>query len=577
MRLRIPLEGSDTFLKQEECTVKHQLQRTQHKFIFILFIISLVVLAVSSSVAAHFTGYNTMLTGQEFVELDRWSIDSGDSAPFPAQLSYGGDGRHTLILRMPENAPAKVDPVLFLVTNHMDLEATLDGRSLYRYAPDLQLSKTSGNALHMIPLPDDYAGKELQLHVRLLLGDSISYTMMAPQLGDRASIIFHIYIKDLPLVLLITLTLCFGLVVLFLHIALSRADRPSGELLYIGLFAVIFAGYALCETDCLRLMVSNSYLVYLATFSLLALLPMPVEMVAMASTSPRFARLLRINVYAGFLNFFLQLMLNFLHVLDWREMLVATHLLIGAGIVSILIAVFGSSPADVPGRNRFLLSISPMLVGVATDLLLFYCTVSARNSFFFQLGVFLFVVIHMIFVVQSYFTLYTQKVRTEYYQKMAFTDSMTGLPNRAAYERRLSETDIGTHRTIWCVCADINNLKHANDTYGHACGDTLITGAAEVLRPLAGEGDIFRTGGDEFVLFLYDLEEDQVLAAIGRLDAAVAAYNRSHPLSISLAVGWDRLRPEDGGNLMPLVIRADTRMYDNKKTWKETCGSPSAR
>lgn len=54
------------------------------------------------------------------------------------------------------------------------------------------------------------------------------------------------------------------------------------------------------------------------------------------------------------------------------------------------------------------------------------------------------------------------------------------------------------------VTADLNGLKGANDTLGHAAGNELIRGAADCLRAAFGAfGDIYRIGGDEFAAILY--------------------------------------------------------------------------
>ena len=135
------------------------------------------------------------------------------------------------------------------------------------------------------------------------------------------------------------------------------------------------------------------------------------------------------------------------------------------------------------------------------------------------------------------------------------------------------EGKLERHSSIWCLSADINNLKKTNDALGHAAGDALIRAAAELLRDGAeGEGRVYRVGGDEFVLLLFDRSEADVRALRARLDAGAARYSAAHSPGLSIAFGCDRFRFSDGDTLERLLSRADQLMYEDKRNWKEAQG-----
>ena len=86
--------------------------------------------------------------------------------------------------------------------------------------------------------------------------------------------------------------------------------------------------------------------------------------------------------------------------------------------------------------------------------------------------------------------------------ELAYTDSMTELQNRNAYEERLKKLRKPSSNIsrITVVVIDINGMKEINDSYGHFSGDDAIKTVAKALRDTLGEkADIFRIGGDEFV------------------------------------------------------------------------------
>jgi diguanylate cyclase (GGDEF)-like protein len=93
-------------------------------------------------------------------------------------------------------------------------------------------------------------------------------------------------------------------------------------------------------------------------------------------------------------------------------------------------------------------------------------------------------------------------------QRLAYTDSLTCLPNRAAFSRKIETRPTG-QRSILLV--DIDNLKSVNDTFGHHVGDALIANVANRLASIGSEMRAFRIGGDEFALVFDGVATDLVI------------------------------------------------------------------
>lgn len=91
---------------------------------------------------------------------------------------------------------------------------------------------------------------------------------------------------------------------------------------------------------------------------------------------------------------------------------------------------------------------------------------------------------------------------TEKLFKLAYTDAMTGVYNRNAYEEKLEKLNKANARldNIMVVIVDLDRLKCINDTYGHRTGDDAIKTVADcIVRTVGKKADIYRIGGDEFV------------------------------------------------------------------------------
>ncbi|WP_072907405.1 EAL domain-containing protein [Anaerobranca californiensis] len=151
-------------------------------------------------------------------------------------------------------------------------------------------------------------------------------------------------------------------------------------------------------------------------------------------------------------------------------------------------------------------------------------------------------------------------------QYLADHDPLTGLFNR----RKLIEilnTKLSKGEKGWIFLLDLDNFKNINDTLGHFYGDKLLQKIAEVLQENLTQGEIFRIGGDEFIILL-DPAVD--IASFSKeifkvLKEKVIVDNLSHLITASIGiVGY----PIDGTNIEDLLKKVDIAMYQSKNTGK---------
>ena len=138
---------------------------------------------------------------------------------------------------------------------------------------------------------------------------------------------------------------------------------------------------------------------------------------------------------------------------------------------------------------------------------------------------------------------------------------MTKMRSRAAYDKRLKEHPQFAHNGA-CLVLDVDGLKKVNDVYGHLAGDALICDAADcILAVYAKYGECYRIGGDEFVVLLENVTEEDVLALIDELAEQVARKKPTPPLSFS--IGYALADSSDW--LVNIIDSADKKMYLQKK------------
>ena len=154
-------------------------------------------------------------------------------------------------------------------------------------------------------------------------------------------------------------------------------------------------------------------------------------------------------------------------------------------------------------------------------------------------------------------------------EQLADTDTLTPLPNRRAFMRRLEAVVqyASRHNTPAAILyIDLDGLKPINDDYGHVAGDAVLLHLAQLLTEnLRATDMVARIGGDEFGLILDHLNEADARAKAKALVEHVStqrvAVGRS-TITIRVTVGLAMARANE--TVASLLERADAAMYANR-------------
>jgi diguanylate cyclase (GGDEF)-like protein/PAS domain S-box-containing protein len=150
--------------------------------------------------------------------------------------------------------------------------------------------------------------------------------------------------------------------------------------------------------------------------------------------------------------------------------------------------------------------------------------------------------------------------RVEY---LTIHDALTGLYNRRYLEQITSRLDAEEVAPVSVVFGDANGLKLANDAFGHEAGDRLLMNIARVLRACARRDDtVARMGGDEFVVIMPGIGEDEAAEAIVRMRRAFDEAPPD-PVRVSLALGAST-RETSAVPLHEVLAEAEKHAYRQK-------------
>lgn len=170
----------------------------------------------------------------------------------------------------------------------------------------------------------------------------------------------------------------------------------------------------------------------------------------------------------------------------------------------------------------------------------------------------------------------------EQLQKMALTDALTGLGNRATFDISIKQAAARTQRsgtTFSLLMIDLDHFKQFNDNFGHQAGDDVLKQVAKVIKDSARESDICcRYGGEELAVILPDTDAENAQVLATRIHSQIARLSRNMrykdtPITVSIGIGSSNRY--NSSHPRGIIEEADRALYQAKEkgrnrteTWK---------
>jgi diguanylate cyclase (GGDEF)-like protein len=161
----------------------------------------------------------------------------------------------------------------------------------------------------------------------------------------------------------------------------------------------------------------------------------------------------------------------------------------------------------------------------------------------------------------------------EFLAHQANHDSLTGLPNRGFFERRLTramEYAKKREEQVAVLFLDSDRFKNINDKFGHLAGDNVLVAAAKRMRSQLREDDLVaRIGGDEFAILLWPIQKikdaERIVQKISSAMDKPIKIADGIEIVVSFSIGI-AVYPDDGDTVESLINVSDTAMYRSKKS-----------
>ncbi|NMA95834.1 MAG: diguanylate cyclase [Clostridiales bacterium] len=156
--------------------------------------------------------------------------------------------------------------------------------------------------------------------------------------------------------------------------------------------------------------------------------------------------------------------------------------------------------------------------------------------------------------------------KEDYYKKLAYRDSLTGLYNRNLWEDiRSGVVTIAECSEYTIIILDMDNLKLINSQKGHGGGDEAIISIADIIRSCIRDADMaFRIGGDEFLILIPNMHEDKLIRdIIYRIQGKLRNVDIFDDIKISVSAGYAIGKATE--DLDTTANIADLRMLERKR------------
>ena len=519
-------------------------------------------------------GYRVDYGLQSYTSIeDSWTYEDGS----PANLSSlkHDAGEVTVCYLIPE---MEGTTTLFFRTHNSYAKVFLADELVYETDntyPDM----SPGSRWNLVTLQPEHAGLTLRMQMKA------AYNGDAPDVdnvfwGNSAAIILSVMQQKMWGALSCIAIFLIGLIMIILDIALNYGKkRKSHGISCLGVFSLCIGGWSLIETNVLQFLVGDTQILKPIDNLFLILMVMPLLLFADWLYGILKYKIVRIFCILQIIYLISCIILPLAGVADWHRLLFLARIFIGIFAVGfVAMSVWKNRFLFVRQEKRSteavlqLVGIVALCVSALVSLLRYFTNDAMDRALLLRFGLLIFI---LCFAASSLFQTYkliAQGMEYNNVQKIAYSDALTQLGNRAAYLERLEECVKEHILRLGIVYLDVNNLKKVNDVHGHEQGDILIRTAAEVIEESFGSfGRAYRIGGDEFCVLIDTNAMEVYDRAVELFRKKIEAVNKSskYIFQLQIAHGFICCEADSMKTIEDAIKTADERMYRNKVQLKK--------
>lgn len=540
----------------------------------IIYIILITAILVSIfSVKSYYTSENANL--EDFKPISK--IDK-------AQLTYKGKDSYInlpTLIDVDEEFELKINisgetnfsgKSLGLFIGYSDVDVIVDGKIIYRdHVDSKNFSYSGGYPYRIIKIPQNIISPIVKIKINPKLKLVHTYTIRPIEIGKKANFYTYLMKEDFVGMSISAVLLFIFLISALMYVISILLKSKISKLYNVGLISLFGGVYSMTSYKLMSYIFSpNIEFLYFIEYTSLLLLPYTILKILDSGVNENGKKILFWIKNIVIINYIAQVLMTFLGILGFKDMATLSHIIICSSLIGGIVVLFTSS------NNRKNMRGIAIVFSLYVFLSLVFVIVTFKSNgqytmYGFILWGFIFFIMFQIWQGALYYiNSKNENVKTNLYKKYIYQDIMTGLKSRFAFEEKMNELKKSPKDASIMSC-DLNDLKKVNDTMGHAYGDAMIKKAGEVLKNYFREADVFRTGGDEYVVISEKIIEDAYIENFRYKEYFIEINDEKVPVKISIGKG--DIYCDGEIDIYEAFKIADEKMYEDKVAYKNKTNS----
>lgn len=463
------------------------------------------------------------------------------------------------------------------ITFHQFVRVYADNEEIYQFGYDLDnfIMKSPGNVYNLVNLSGMKKGSVIRIELESPYEKYKDFEIDT-YIGEERDFYYTVIINSLSAIMVCVVLLFVGIVFVLIWLLLSKKFELNDGLAYLGIFSIFIAIWSIHETEIMYLIPTNKQIGTYLSFISLAYMVVPIVFFIKETYGRKYEKQLTKVCQFSFFIALLVSCIQFFQIADFVEIAVLIHIMMGVALVFLfrVCAVELYLNLKKHQLNLFCTLMIILLIAVIIDILRYSILESTDSAMFTRLALLIYIVGLGVTNIKETVHIIEVGFNAGKYEKMAYTDALTGAKTRAAFVEKT--TKMANNRTdyanVGILNFDINCLKILNDRYGHDTGDRYIKESANIImQAFANCGKCYRVGGDEFIVIFEKFKDNEYQHSVKKMQKLIDEFNEKkepheHELGISLgyAVGTKM-----DVTLDTVMKRADENMYKNKKITKQ--------
>lgn len=551
--------------------------------VFVMFVILMLNVIFRSTARTDF--------GLEYTcsVYNDWKQENGEFFDFSSMYDYEKDALgfycayYTLPSQIEEGTSVifrSVDCIVeFYVNDEFQYGTRMVDGPLY--------SKSPGTRWNVVQIRQDAGEKVITLKIKPVYYDGrgkLDNIIM----GDRASLILSIIGNNIVNIILCFMMSVLGIVFLCYSVVMKvynknlkvqkRKENDFG-MGYLAVFAILASIWCMIETDVLQLFLPDLRQISVVGDMIFLFGGIPLIMYLDNCYGVLNHAAVRLICVADIIFVSLAVVLHLTGIMDFHESSVGAVVYYGIIVLIIFLCLMTKTNKYIKDREFKIyyiiqqIAMICLIIGIVTDALRYFVFNVTDKAMVVRIGLVFFFLFLGIGNIYRAIKLVGYGMKAELISNLAYTDGLTEVGNRTAYQEKLDEIETEFSDKLGIIIFDVNNLKAVNDNYGHAAGDDIICTSAELIFETFGKyGDVFRIGGDEFAVLIPSENPQEIYdKLLPVFQERMNQRNRREGdrIPIVVAHGFACAQEIKNDSIHEAIQEADRHMYEDKKNLKK--------